>query len=169
MIGIVTGTPSVSRVKNGSGYALMLRVRFSDSQDVRTVQFMPSSGEDTVPLAGDTVAVVESGGILLAVASYDGIQSERAPGEKELYSHSSDGTKLASLLLKSSGLLWLGNRSSRVNLRTLFENLVSAVSTFATACAASETDPVLVTAATALSTSLSSVSSYISSLLDSEP
>lgn len=168
MIGVVTGTPSVARVKNGTAYALMLQVRFSDSQDVRTVQYMPQSGEDTVPTAGDVVAVVDIGGIPLALASYDGIQSERESGEKELYSHTESGTKLASLLLKSSGLLWLGNRSTGVNLRTLLEDLVSALSTFAAACEASETDTVLVAAATTLVTSLTSVSSYISSLLDSE-
>jgi hypothetical protein len=168
MIGKVAGTPWLARVKNGSGYALMLQVRFSDSQDVRTVQFMPSSGEDTVPVSGDTVAVIEQGGIPLAFASYDGIKSERDPGEKELYAHTKSGVKLASLLLKSSGLIWMGNRASGTNLRTLLENLVSAVNAFATACSASQTDPVLVTASAALGTSLATVSTYLSSLLDGD-
>ncbi|MBU1080901.1 MAG: hypothetical protein KKB59_10485 [Spirochaetes bacterium] len=127
MIGRVTSDPWVSRVKNGEGHALMLQVQFSGGADVRTVQYMPQAGEDTVPVRGTRVAVVDVGGLLVAVASQDGIKSTGKMGEKELYSHNSAGQKLASLRLKDNGHAWLGNRPSGKNLRTVLQNLITGI------------------------------------------
>lgn len=126
-IGIVTGRAWLQRVKNGETVALMLQVQFSDSEDVRTVQYMPQAGEDTVPVKGARVAVVDVGGILVAVASYDGIESAGVAGEKELYSYDFAGDKLASLRLKANGHAWLGNRPTGKNLRTVLQNLIQGL------------------------------------------
>jgi hypothetical protein len=125
MIGTVCGA-DVARVKNGEGFALMLQVRFSDSHDVRTVQYMPQAGEDTVPINGSKVGVVDVGGILLAVSSYDTIKSVRSPGEKEFYSY--DGSqKLARFSLKKNGKAYLGNGPTGTNLRGVLQELIEGI------------------------------------------
>ena len=126
MIGKVVGDPWVARVKNGTGKALFLQVKIGGGSDVRTVQYMPQAGEDTVPIKGCTVALVDVGGILIAVSSYDGILSEHNPGEKEIYS--SDGTqKLARFVLKRNGAAYLGNGPTGKNLRATLEKLIQGI------------------------------------------
>lgn len=162
MIGTVTGTPEVSRVKNGTGFALMLQVRFSDARDIRTVQYMPQAGEDTVPLKGSKVAVVDVGGFLLAIASYDAIKSTRAPGEKEFYS-SNGTTKLARLSLKSNGKIYAGNVVSGKNLRASLDTLSTALVTFSTGL----TTGTLVAQAAALVTAVNLFKADLALFLDS--
>jgi hypothetical protein len=76
---------------------------------------------------GSKVAVIDIGGFSVAVASYDGIRSTRAMGEKELYSVNAAGTKLASCILKDTGHLWIGNRPTGKNLGTVLTNLIQGI------------------------------------------
>ena len=147
LIGKVVSTPWLDRVKNGQGQALFLQVKIGGGSDVRTAQYMPQSGEDTVPIKNSIVALVQAGGILLAVATYDGIASTRAPGEKELYS--SDGTvKLARIALKQSGLLYLASQKNSKNLYDVLKSLADAVKTLAAGVCANGS--VVTTSATAI-------------------
>lgn len=130
MIGTVVSPPEVMRARNGRDLVLMLQVRMADPHDVRTVQYMPQVGEDSVPIQGSRVAVVELSGVSIAIASYDRIRSVRGQGEKEIYS--SDGSvKLARLILKSSGLIFIGSTKNSENLYDVLKALADAVKALA--------------------------------------
>jgi len=130
MIGTVTENPKLGAVKNGKIKALLLQVQFADSQDVRTVQYMPQVGEDTVPVKGSIIACLEFGGILLAVSTYDSIESAASAGEKEFYSQS-DGSKKARLKLKKNGKFFMANDST--DLLTVFTGLIDKIKAITTA------------------------------------
>jgi hypothetical protein len=130
MIGTVVSPPEVMRARNGRDMVLMLQVRFADPHDVQSVQYMPQVGEDSVPVQGARVAVIDLGGVSIAIASYDTIRSVRGQGEKEIYS--SDGkVKLFRLVLKASGLLFAGSTKNGKNLYDVVKALADAVKTLA--------------------------------------
>lgn len=140
MIGTVCAPPEVMRVRGGTVNALFLQVRFADAMDIQTVQYMPQGGEDTVPIKGTKVAVVDIGGVNVAVSSYDTLKSVRGIGEKEFYSsegvYNSKGvltgvTKLARFILKSSGLIYIGSTKNSKNLYDAIKALADAVKTLA--------------------------------------
>jgi hypothetical protein len=152
MIGKVVGDPYIDRVRNGTGNALHLQVEFG-SNDVQTVQYMPHSGDDVVPAKGSIVEVVRDNGTLIGIASYDKIESSAEAGSREIYS-TNQGVKKAQIKLNYSGAIGAKNLVTGMNLLTALEAITTALSTFATACEGSQTDPMLVTAATALATNV---------------
>jgi hypothetical protein len=130
MIGTVVSPPEVMRVRNGEAFALHIQVQFADGLDVQTVQYMPLPGEDSVPVQGCKVAVIDIGGVQVAVAGYDKIRPCRGQGEKEFYS--SDGlVKLARLVLKASGHLYIGSVKNSRNLYDVIKALADALKTLA--------------------------------------
>jgi hypothetical protein len=167
-IGKITAPPEVRRAKNGVSDVLMLTVRFSDG-GTASVQWMPGAGNDTSPLEGDIVAVERYGGVLIANASKSPGGPARKPGERDIYSRTPGGQKAARLVQKQSGKTYLGNALAGQDLYTLTSNLLTALSTFSAACTASQTDPVLVSAATALQTSLQPLPAALSQILEGNP
>jgi hypothetical protein len=170
MIGKVVGTPSLGRVKNGQATALILRVCFGDSDDIRKVQYFPGSGVDDVPVEGSVVAVEEHGAVLAATGAYDMIISAAGQGERELYS-SQSGAKKARVKCKKNGTVFIGSETNSTNLGTELSTLMSglaslasALSAFSAAAALSSTDPVLAAAAASLETSLTTISSSLATV-----
>ena len=166
MIGRVAADPWVDRVKNGSGKAIFLQVRFSAKDDVRTVQYLSSPGEEEYPIKGDKVAVYTIGGILVAVAGQGSGELTCDPGTKNLYGRDATGTRVSKLALRKSGKAYLGNPVNGKNLKASLDALSDALSIFAGACMGSQTDPVLVAAATNLSTAVGQFKIGVSLFLD---
>jgi len=163
MIGIVSADPFLARIKNSNKYALMLQVKFpGNGKDVRTIQYMAQSGEDTVPVKDSIVGIVDIGGVLLAVASYDGISSTRSPGEKEFYAV--DGTtKKVRFVLKKTGKAYLGNATTGQNLRVAIENVIDAMDTLANGLCVTGSP---LTTAAAVKVSLNTAKTYLVAFLD---
>jgi hypothetical protein len=114
-IGRITADPEVRRAKNGDSNVTMLTVRFSDG-GTASVQWMPGSGEDTVPQKNDIVAVERYGGVLIASASKSPGDPERKPGERDFYSRDGDGNKTARVLLETDGTITLESIEGKTKL-----------------------------------------------------
>jgi hypothetical protein len=167
-IGKITAAPEVRRAKNGETGVLMLTVRFSDG-GTASVQWMPGSGDDTSPREGDVVAVERFGGVLIAAACKSPGDPARKPGEREFYSRTPAGDRAARHVLKQSGKQYIGNAAAGQDLYTLTNSILTALSVFAAAGAASQTDPVLAAAATALQTALQPLPAALSQILEASP
>jgi hypothetical protein len=87
-------------------------------------------------------------------------------GEAELSSRIPTGTKAARLVQKQSGKTYLGNALAGQDLYTFTNTLLTALSSFSAAAAASQTDPALVSAATALQAALQPLSAMLSQILE---
>lgn len=91
-LGIVTGYRK-DKNKEGDIDRILLSVQIID-EDVRTIEFIPQHGEDTIPVNGSRVAVftlIDSYQIAMNVS--DDLESEVAQGEKEIYAVSGDEKK----------------------------------------------------------------------------
>jgi hypothetical protein len=167
-IGKITAPPEKRRAKNGDADVLMLTVRFSDG-GTASVQWMSGAGEDASPMEGDTVAVERFGGVLIATASMSPGSPARETGEREFYSRTAGGAKAAVHSLKHSGKQYIGNAAAGQDLYAFASNLLAALSAFAAASAASQTDPALVSAAAALQTALQPLPAALSQILEGSP
>lgn len=114
-LGIVTGSEK-KKNRDGSIAAVLLQVQMSAVEDVQTVQYMPSSGEDSPPQEGDKVVVLELGtAFKLAVGVQDAIAPAINPGERKVYSRSDAGAIAAFMLLANSGDIEFGGVKFTVN------------------------------------------------------
>lgn len=110
----------------------MLQVELLDD-DVRTVELMTQSGEDTKPAIGSRVYVIgESEAYKLGIATSDDLKSEVDPGEKEIYSTDSPATtKMARIKLNADGNIDLNantdNAVSWADLNTALQNMLTAL------------------------------------------
>jgi hypothetical protein len=99
--GIIKGG-SISKNKDGDKDRLLLQVEFMP-EDVRIVELINMSGEDTYPANGCRILVVNAGGFLAGIAITDDLLPECEAGEKELYSTNNPATsKLARIKLNKS-------------------------------------------------------------------
>lgn len=116
----MTGTVRGHEIKtnrDGTQAVLILKVEMASPDDVQSVQYMSSPGDNTVPPAGSVVTVIEAGPAWkIAVASDDGIDFDSSveAGERLLYS-SDAGTLQAFIKLLKSGIIHLnGDADSAV-------------------------------------------------------
>lgn len=144
----LSADPALGAVKNGTTKALMLQVQYGDPDDVRTAQHYGESGDDTQPVKGCRSITLDLDGLLVSIATWDGLQSAVNPGEKKIYAlapgdpptplgsvylkkdgsvavASSDGSgnPQASLLLKASGMVSLSNQQK--SLATVLVNILT--------------------------------------------
>jgi len=131
MLGIIKGRQIIPN-RDGDTDKVMLQIEFLPD-DVRLVELMTESGEDSNPAIDSRVFVVdETESYKLAIASTDDLTPECDPGEKEFYSTDDPVTsKLARIKLNKDGeiVLNLGTKSavSYAELNTALQNLVTAI------------------------------------------
>ena len=89
--GIVVGR-EFRKNRDGENDRLLLQVQVTDADDVHTVEYMLSSGEDSNPPDGAKVLIIDAGrAYKIAIAADDNIQPSMAAGEKKIYSISDGG------------------------------------------------------------------------------
>ena len=89
--GIVAGR-EFKKNRDGENDRLLLQVQVTDADDVHTVEYMSSSGEDSNPPDGAKVLIIDAGrAYKIAIAADDNIQPSMAAGEKKIYSVSDGG------------------------------------------------------------------------------
>ncbi len=133
MIGIVTGF-EFGPNRDGTKDVLKLQVQIADPDDIQTVEYMSSAGDDTIPPVGSIVTILSAGPAWkIAIASQDNITPSMSEGERKIYS-SSGGAIKAFINWLSSGILELNGNSDfavRFNaLETGFNALRSDHNTF---------------------------------------
>lgn len=107
MIGIVTGY-KIDINRDGDKQRLLLQVEMITG-DVRTVEFIPQSGEDTNPAKGSRIFVMnedefDSDSYQIGIASSDDLLPGNDPGEKSIYSTDSPATeRKAEIKLDTNG------------------------------------------------------------------
>jgi len=124
--GIIKGA-SIAKNKDGDKDRLLLQVEFMP-EDVRIVELINMSGEDTYPANGCRILVVNAGGFLAGIAITDDLLPECESGEKELYSTDNPATsKLARIKLNKSSEIILNQGTDygvKFNeLKTAFDQL----------------------------------------------
>lgn len=136
MIGTVTGF-EIGLNRDGTKNILKLQVQITDPDDIQTVEYMSSAGDDTIPPIGSVVTILSAGSAWkIAIASNDNIVPSMGEGERKIYS-SSGGVIQAFINWLSGGNLELnGNGNSAVTftaLNTALQTLITAINaTFAT-------------------------------------
>ena len=127
LIGEIVGQ-EVRNNRDGGVDVRLLQVRISNDSDIQTVQYMPTSGDDSPPQNGDNVVVIGIGpAFQVAFAVQDSVVPSMVAGEKKLYSRDSGGAISAFINFLASGILELnGNADFAVrfsNLETMITNL----------------------------------------------
>ena len=137
MIGTVKGF-QIGKNRDGINDVLLLQVEISDPDDIQTVEYMSSAGDDTIPPEGSRVTILSVGGSAwkIAIASNDNIAPSMSEGERKIYSSSGGAIKAFVNFLSSGNLELNGNGNSSVTftaLNTALQLLVTSINaTFAT-------------------------------------
>lgn len=133
-MGINVGQVTGQRIGNYKGLTnvRLLQVNLlGDSAD--TVLFFNVSGEDTAPVNGDMVCVLDNGSFRIAFAIWDLLAAAATAGEKRLYSRDSGGAEQATVVLKPDGQLELngtGDFAVRyTQLNMILQQLVTDINT----------------------------------------
>ena len=126
MTGIITGY-EIGKNKNGTKKVLLLQVRISDSEDIQTVEYMNSPGDDSVPAIGSRVLVLQiTKAWKIGIAVQDQIEPEMSEGEKKLYSQENGEVKAYIKILKDGTIEINGNADFAV----AYTDLNTALQTF---------------------------------------
>jgi hypothetical protein len=109
----------------------LLQVQVTDDQDVQTVELFGPSGEDTAPVNGSRVIILQIGNAWkIAIGVDDGVTPTADSGEKILYAIN-NGAIAAKIHLKADGKVDLnGGTKSAVSyaaLNTALQGLVTAI------------------------------------------
>ena len=141
---------------------------------LQTVQLITQAGEDYYPPNGSVVAIIDSAGIKLGVATYDGITPQVLSGERRLYASDGAGNVLGRMKFKANSKILIGNAGG--NLCAQLDALLNALNTFSgtaaqAAITAGNTTSITLAAAinvllAALTVSITSVKSAIDAILD---
>ena len=136
MIGTVKGY-QIGKNRDGTKDVLLLQVEMTDPDDIQTVEYMSSAGDDTIPPEGSLVTILSVGSAWkIAIASNDGIAPEMDEGERKIYSSSGGMVKAFINFMKNGNLELNGNGNSAVTysaLNTALQSLVDSINTtFAT-------------------------------------
>lgn len=117
--GIVTGR-EFKKNRDGGNDRLLLQVQITDADDVHTVEYMASSGEDSNPPDGTKVLIIDAGrAYKIAIAADDNIEPSMQEGEKKLYSISG-GTIAAFINFLQTGTIEInGNNDFAVRFNEL--------------------------------------------------
>jgi hypothetical protein len=104
MTGIITGIITgykVGKNMNGTKNVLLLQVRISDSEDIQTVEYRCASGDDSFPVIGSEVLVLQiTKTWKIGIAVKDQIEPEMSEGERRLYSQENGEVKAYIKILK---------------------------------------------------------------------
>ena len=135
MTGTVTGF-AIGKNRNGSKNVILLQVELSDKKDIQTIELMTPPGDDSIPVNGTKVAILNHPeNYKIAIAQRDKIESTMEAGEKKVYSQAGDIIK-AFINWLNTGIIELnGNNDFAVRfnaLKTGFDTLVSDHNTFLT-------------------------------------
>ncbi len=136
MIGAVTGF-EIGPNRDGTKDVLKLQVQIADPDDIQTVEYMSSAGDDTIPPVGSIVTILSAGSAWkIAIASQDNIAPSMSEGERKIYSSSGGSIQAFINFLNGGNLELNGNGNSAVTfaaLNTALQILVTAINaTFAT-------------------------------------
>jgi phage gp45-like len=124
-LGTITGQ-EIKKNRNGEVDVRLLQVQFSNERDIQTVQHFNPSGEDSAPIKGDQVLVLDLGlAYKVAVGMQDILAAVMGAGEKKLYSRDVDGNIAAFVNLLSGGNIELNGNA---DFAARFSNLESMVS-----------------------------------------
>lgn len=105
-VGTVRGR-EIRKNRNGGADVLLLQVEVSDTDDVQTAELMTHAGDESSPVDGTTVLLVQLGPAwVVAVAADDLIPPDIAAGERRVYSQD-DGTRKAAIYWRTDGQLEL--------------------------------------------------------------
>jgi methyl-accepting chemotaxis protein len=135
MVGIVRGY-TYEKNRDGEETVNMLTVEVTDQDDLQTIELVSQIGEDYNPPIGSRVIIVDvSPSYRLVIASDDFVTPESLPGEREIYSTSTDGTsKQAFVKMLTDGQCRIngtGDFAVRFNeLQTEFNKLRDAFNDF---------------------------------------
>lgn len=96
----------------------LLQAEVTDPEDVRTVEHLTQSGEDTSPPDNAQIIIINVGEAWqIAVASDDKIPPSVLPGEKKIYSTNQGGdTEKAKIHLKQTGEIEINNGQISITL-----------------------------------------------------
>lgn len=110
-LGIITGR-EIKKNRDGDVDRILLQVEIME-EDVRTVELITQSGEDTSPANGCRVFVIEeSEACKYGIAVSDNLTPEVLPGEKEFYSTDNPVTsKLARIKLGLDSIVEINGNS----------------------------------------------------------
>lgn len=119
MIGTVTGF-EIGPNRDGTKDVLKLQVQIADPDDIQTIEYMSSTGDDTIPPIGSIVTILSAGSAWkIAIASSDNISPSMSEGERKIYS-SDGGVIKAFINFLSTGILELnGNADFAVRFNAL--------------------------------------------------
>ena len=128
-VGTVRGR-EIRENRNGGADVLLLQVEVSDADDIQTVELMTQAGDESSPVDGSRVLLVQLGPAwVVAVVADDLIPPGIAEGERRVYSQDS-GTRKASIYWRTDGQLELngtGDFAVRfTSLETAFNELQAA-------------------------------------------
>lgn len=132
-IGIITGR-EITKNRDGTSNRIILQVEI-ETDDVKSVELLSSSGDDNNPATGCRVFVTDAdtdGSYKIATAITDDLTPEVDPGEREIYSTDNPVTvKLARIKLDKLGNIELnGNADNAVSwtdLNTALQNMLTAL------------------------------------------
>lgn len=106
-----TGTVKKSEItknRDGENDVRMLTIELSEPDDLPTIQLMTMAGDDTCPIDGDEVAIIEvSKSYRIVIACNDPIAPTVDEGERKIYSRDSNGDIISFLYLKNDGSIEL--------------------------------------------------------------
>lgn len=131
-IGIVRGR-EIRKNRNGEGDVILLQVEISDADDIQTVELMTQAGDESSPVNGSFVLIMQLGPAwVVAVTANDLIPPEIAEGERRVYSQDG-GSRKATIYWRTDGQLELngtGDYAVRFNaLETAFNELKAKFNT----------------------------------------
>ena len=95
ILGTVTGQ-EIKKNRDGGVEVRLLQVQISNEVDIRTVQYMPMSGDDSPPQTGDKVVVMDIGhAFQVALGVQDSVVPSVAAGERKMFSRDASGAVAA--------------------------------------------------------------------------
>lgn len=125
-VGIITG--QTIEAYRGGDTVRMLQVQLL-GDNPETVEWFDITGEDTAPVNGDKVVILEvARNYKIAVATKDLITAAVNAGERKFYSRNAAGAILATIYLKDDGTIEInGNTTTAVKYEPLDAGLQSFV------------------------------------------
>ena len=128
-IGTVTGS-EIRKNRDGQQNVVVLQVTMNDTDDVQSVELMPTPGKDYRPRPGAKVFIMDSGAAYkIAITGRDEIEPSAAVGEQKVYSLDAGGLVAAIIHWMENGQLVLnagaGTAVEFARLKTEFNQLKS--------------------------------------------
>ena len=126
--------------KDGKNSVRLLQCSLSDDDDIQTIEFVNSPGDDSSPNMGDAVTILTiNESYKIAIANDDKITPTMEPGEKKIYSYASGSIQAFINLLKTGIIEINGNVDFAVRFNALsliVQQAVTAINANLTAISA---------------------------------